>query len=78
MVVRRDIFDARAYLSRATRRLEKQRALIRRSQSAQTVALARDLMKLLVTLRSNVQRQHDRLQKMDRRSKHLFQASLEG
>jgi hypothetical protein len=59
--VKQDIASAKVYMSRTSRRIEKQRHLIGRSRNAQTVATARDLIEVLTALLANVEYRHQRL-----------------
>jgi len=60
--VKQDIADAKVYMARTNRRIERQRHLIERSRNAQTVATARDLVEVLTVLLANVEHRHQRLQ----------------
>lgn len=63
MGLKQDIAGAEAYITRANRRIEKQRGLIGRSRDPAIVATAQDLVDVLTTLRANVEHQHQRLQR---------------
>ena len=62
MGLQQDIASAKVYMSRTTRRIEKQRHLIGRSRNEQTVATAQDLVEVLTALLANVEHRHQRLQ----------------
>jgi hypothetical protein len=66
--VNQDIASAKVYMSRANRRIEKQRHLIKRSRNALTVATARDLVEVLTALLANVEHRHQRLQDKPRQA----------
>jgi len=61
MSLRRDITSAEVYITRANRRIVKQRSLKGRSRNEETVTTARDLVAVLTALLKNVEHQHQRL-----------------
>lgn len=62
MGLKQDIAGAEAYISRTSKRINKQRHLIGRSRNVETGATARDLVEVLTALLANVEHQHQRLQ----------------
>jgi len=63
MGLHHDIVGAEVYITRANRRIAKQRALIRRSHNPRLVSTAQDLVDVLIALRTNVEHQRQQLRR---------------
>ena len=58
MGLQQDIARSEAYITRANRRIEKQRRVADRSHNPRTADTARDLVCVLTVLVANVERKH--------------------
>ena len=67
MGLEQDIASTAAYITRASRRINRHNRVAARSRNPRTVATARDLVSVLTVLLGNVQRKHRLLRQAARK-----------